>query len=253
MAVFHAEPGQTDTTDPDPLPEGFTGQLSLRGPETLGYDETVSTLQRLGILISWAQAQQARVAARLEVLFARDITEASGREEPALAMSLAAAEASTALNIPHMTAMQLISESTRLCTDAPQTLARLAEGKIALQHARIILDETHNLPTDTLEEPATGTAPAAQPHQQQAPAHRMMRKPANWTSDSKTLIRNPDLPATTDRTSRLTGTAPVIPRPEPGSPSGARSNAICSRQPREGPLPDSDAVPDGCGNHGSRT
>ncbi|MEB7449233.1 HNH endonuclease signature motif containing protein [Arthrobacter koreensis] len=159
MAVFHAEPGQTDTTDPDPLPKGFTGQLSLRGPETLGYDETVSTLQRLGILISWAQAQQARVAARLEVLFARDITEASGREEPALAMSLAAAEASTALNIPHMTAMQLISESTRLCTDAPQTLARLAEGKIALQHARIILDETHNLPTDILEEPATGNAP----------------------------------------------------------------------------------------------
>ncbi|MFJ2661999.1 HNH endonuclease signature motif containing protein [Arthrobacter koreensis] len=150
VSVFHAEPGQTDTTDPDPLPEGFTGQLSLRGPETLGYDETVSTLQRLGILISWAQAQQARVAARLEVLFARDITEASGREEPALAMSLAAAEASTALNIPHMTAMQLISESTRLCTDAPQTLARLAEGKIALQHARIILDETHNLPTDIL-------------------------------------------------------------------------------------------------------
>ncbi|MFE5116976.1 hypothetical protein ACFQ9D_13470, partial [Arthrobacter koreensis] len=72
MAVFHAEPGQADTTDPAPLPEGFTGQLSLRGPETLGYDETVSTLQRLGILISWAQAQQARVAARLEVLFARD-------------------------------------------------------------------------------------------------------------------------------------------------------------------------------------
>ncbi|GAA1355481.1 hypothetical protein GCM10009636_23070 [Arthrobacter koreensis] len=159
MAVFHAEPGQADTTDPDPLPEGFTGQLSLRGPETLGYDETVSTLQRLGILISWAQAQQARVAARLEVLFARDITEASGREEPALAMSLAAAEASTALNIPHMTAMQLISESTRLCTDVPQTLARLAEGKIALQHARIILDETHNLPIDILEEPAAGTAP----------------------------------------------------------------------------------------------
>ncbi|MFF2675074.1 DUF222 domain-containing protein [Arthrobacter koreensis] len=169
MAVFHAEPGQTDTTDPAPLPEGFTGQLSLRGPETLGYDETVSTLQRLGMLISWAQAQQARVAARLEVLFARDITEASGREEPALAMSLAAAEASTALNIPHMTAMQLISESTRLCTDAPQTLARLAEGKIALQHARIILDETHNLPTDILEEPAAGSAPGRAPGSAPAP------------------------------------------------------------------------------------
>ena len=103
------------------------------------------------MLVSWAQAQQARVAARLEVLFARDIADASGREEPALAMSLAAAEASTVLNIPHMTAMQLISESSRLCADAPQTLARLAEGRIALQHARIILEETHNLPTDILE------------------------------------------------------------------------------------------------------
>ncbi|MFZ3416186.1 DUF222 domain-containing protein [Arthrobacter sp. 3Tela_A] len=106
----------------------------------------MSALHRLGMLVSWAQAQQARVAARLEVLFARDIADASGREEPALAMSLAAAEASTVLNIPHMTAMQLISESSRLCADAPETLTRLSEGKIALQHARIILEETHNLP-----------------------------------------------------------------------------------------------------------
>ena len=125
--------------------------MSFRGTESLGYDETVSALQRLGMLVSWAQAQQARVAARLEVLFARDIAEASGREEPALALSLAAAEASAVLNIPHMTAMQLISESSRLCADAPETLARLAEGKIAMQHARIILDETHNLPADVLD------------------------------------------------------------------------------------------------------
>ncbi|MFZ3416652.1 hypothetical protein [Arthrobacter sp. 3Tela_A] len=111
----------------------------------------MSALQRLGMLVSWAQAQQARVAARLEVLFARDIADASGREEPALAMSLAAAEASTVLNIPHMTAMQLISESSRLCAEAPDTLVQLAEGKNAIQHARIILEETHNLPTDVLE------------------------------------------------------------------------------------------------------
>ncbi|MFJ2507631.1 HNH endonuclease signature motif containing protein [Arthrobacter citreus] len=153
---------------PESLPEGFAGQLSLRGPESLGYAETVSALERLGMLMSWAQAQQARVAARLEVLFARDIADASGREEPALAMSLAAAEASTVLNIPHMTAMQLISESTRLCLQAPQTLARLSEGKIALQHARIILEETQNLPTDILEpqpepEACAGSNDAAAP------------------------------------------------------------------------------------------
>ncbi|MBF4993597.1 DUF222 domain-containing protein [Arthrobacter gandavensis] len=162
--MFHADPAQAETTSPGSLPEGFTGQLCLRSPETLGYDETVSTLQRLGMLISWAQAQQARVAARLEVLFARDITQASGgREEPALAMSLAAAEASTALNIPHMSAMQLISESTRLCSETPQTLARLSEGKIALQHARIILDETHHLPADVLTAPDLRADAAADP------------------------------------------------------------------------------------------
>ncbi len=157
--VFCADPALVEDHVPESLPEGFAGQLSLRGPEALGYAETVSALERLGMLISWAQAQQARVAARLEVLFARDIAEASGREEPALAMSLAAAEASTVLNIPHMTAMQLISESTRLCVQAPQTLARLSEGKIALQHARIILEETQNLPADILEpqpEPGAG-------------------------------------------------------------------------------------------------
>ena len=150
-SVFCADPAPVEDTAAPLLPEGFAGRLSLRGAESLGYGETVSALERLGMLVSWAQAQQARVAARLEVLFARDIAEASGREEPALAMSLAAAEASTVLNIPHMTAMQLISESTRLCVQAPQTLARLSEGKIALQHARIILEETQNLPTDILE------------------------------------------------------------------------------------------------------
>ena len=167
-AVFCADPAlvaDPASGEPAVLPAGFTGHLTLHGADSLGYDETVSALQRLGMLISWAQAQQARVAARLEELFARDIAEAAGREEPALAMSLAAAEASTVLNIPHMTAMQLISESSRLCTEAPQTLTQLAEGKIAIQHARIILEETHNLPTDIPEattanldggDPATG-------------------------------------------------------------------------------------------------
>ena len=171
-SVFHADPALADSTLADDtwvaaLPEGFAGRLSFRGAGSLGYDQTVSALQRLGMLVSWAQAQQARVAARLEVLFARDIAEASGREEPALALSLAAAEASAVLNIPHMTAMQLISDSSRLCADAPETLTRLSEGKIALQHARIILEETHNLPTNILEVPeveaAAGAGPGAGP------------------------------------------------------------------------------------------
>ncbi|MSR98052.1 hypothetical protein FYJ28_04355 [Arthrobacter sp. BL-252-APC-1A] len=35
--------------------------MSLYGAEWLGYEETVSALQRLGMLMSWAQAQQARL------------------------------------------------------------------------------------------------------------------------------------------------------------------------------------------------
>ncbi|MBD7995217.1 DUF222 domain-containing protein [Arthrobacter sp. Sa2CUA1] len=148
MPVFCADPAGLADVPEETLPEGFAGRLSLRGAGNLGYEETVTALQRLGMLVSWAQAQQARVAARLEALFARDLAEAAGKEEPALAMSLAAAEAAAVLNLPHMTALQLISESTRLCLEAPQTLARLAEGRIAIQHARIILDETQDLPTE---------------------------------------------------------------------------------------------------------
>ncbi|MBF4994255.1 DUF222 domain-containing protein [Arthrobacter gandavensis] len=217
--MFHADPAQAETTVPGSLPEGFTGQLSLRGPETLGYDETVSALQRVGMLISWAQAQQARVAARLEVLFVRDIAEASGgREEPALAMSLAAAEASTALNIPHMSAMQLISESTRLCSESPETLTRLSEGRIALQHARIILDETHNLPADLLEEPVPGDGSGGTGPERTGP-------PADGDSGQLDLgLNTPDAqdsangPGTQDPPGAPDGTEPADePGTEPGS------------------------------------
>jgi len=125
---------------------GFAGRLSLGSAKLLGFEETIGALERLGVLICWAQAQQARVAARLEELFARDIARAAGREDPGLALSLAAAEAGAVLNLPHMSAMRLVSESSRLGRDHPQTLARLEEGRIGYQHARIILDETQHVP-----------------------------------------------------------------------------------------------------------
>ncbi|MBD8043219.1 DUF222 domain-containing protein [Arthrobacter sp. Sa2BUA2] len=128
------------------VPEGLDGRLSLRSVELLGFAETVGALERLGALICWAQAQQARAATRLEELFARDIARAAGRENPGLALSLAAAEAGALLNLPHMSAMRLVSESSRLSREHPQTLARLAEGRIGYQHARIILDETQHVP-----------------------------------------------------------------------------------------------------------
>ena len=277
-AVFCADHVRVPDSVAKTLPEGFNGRLSLRGPESLGYDETVSALQRLGMLMSWAQAQQARVAARLEVLFARDIAGASGREEPAQAMSLAAAEASTVLNIPHMTAMQLISESSRLCSDAPQTLAQLAEGRIALQHARIILEETQNLPTDVpaLPEVETGAEHAAAPSGADTP-------PDGESGQLDLGLEDPGARSGQFGRSGQSGPggadAPGGPAGADGAPVGpaagsdgtgeaatARNvhagavlsvrgalNGICSSQLRAGLLPGSDAVPADSANPASRT
>lgn len=59
-SVFCAAPALAEDAVADALPEGFAGRLSFRAAETLGYEQSVSALQRLGMLVSWAQAQQAR-------------------------------------------------------------------------------------------------------------------------------------------------------------------------------------------------
>ena len=160
VAVFCADPAADPAEDIAGIPEGFDGRLSLRSAELLGFAETVEALERLGVLICWAQAQQTRTAARLEELFARDIARAAGREDPGLALSLAAAEAGAVLNLPHMSAMRLVSESSRLNREHAQTLARLAEGRIGYQHARIILDETQFVPNGPDPDASADAGPA---------------------------------------------------------------------------------------------
>ncbi|MCC3296609.1 HNH endonuclease [Arthrobacter caoxuetaonis] len=59
-SVFCADPALAEDAVADALPEGFAGRLSFRAAETLGYEQSVSALQRLGMLVSWAQTQQAR-------------------------------------------------------------------------------------------------------------------------------------------------------------------------------------------------
>ena len=76
-------------------------------------DEAGDTLTRLAALIGWAQAHQAQVVARIETLFARGIADVSGRENPAWAQSLAAAEIGALLRLPHMSALQIGRASCR--------------------------------------------------------------------------------------------------------------------------------------------
>ncbi|WP_312180556.1 DUF222 domain-containing protein [Arthrobacter sp.] len=133
------------------FPNGFDGRLSLKEPGFLTADEAGHTLARLGALISWAQAQQAQVVARIEKLFARDIVQTAGREDHAWAQSLAAAEVGAILHLPHMSALRLVNESNNLCTGTIQTLERLSEGRISYQHARVVLDEVQYVPDDERE------------------------------------------------------------------------------------------------------
>ena len=98
--------------------------------------------------------------ARIEELFARDISQAAGREDPAWAQSLAAAEVGAILNLPHTSAMRLVNESNSLSTGHIGTLQRLSDGRISYQHARVVLDEVQCIPDGIADEPAPPPAGA---------------------------------------------------------------------------------------------
>lgn len=125
---------------------GFSGVIELTSPESLSSDDAGAVLERLAALASWTQAQQARVIHRMEELIAAEVEGSFKKPDDALAMSLTAAEAGAVLNIPHMSAMQLVDESDRLCTAHAATLAALSHGHISHRHARAMLDQLQGIP-----------------------------------------------------------------------------------------------------------
>ncbi|MBD8044839.1 DUF222 domain-containing protein [Arthrobacter sp. Sa2BUA2] len=124
----------------------FHGAVSLISPETLDPEEAGTVLARLAALASWAKAQQTRVVHRLEALIAEEVEGSLQQPDEGLAMSLTAAEAGAVLNIPHMSALQLVSDASQLCTDRTATLAALSHGHISHRHARAVLDQLQNIP-----------------------------------------------------------------------------------------------------------
>ncbi|WP_181034552.1 HNH endonuclease signature motif containing protein [Arthrobacter sp. 08Y14] len=130
--------------------DGLTGSLVLQGAEALTQDESSVVLSRLDALVRWAQAQQAKVLHRMEILFRDDLLEDIGREDPALTFSLAAEEAAAILHLPTNTAKMLMSEAGRLCTTHTATLARLEDGSLGYGHAQTVLDQSQNVPEPEL-------------------------------------------------------------------------------------------------------
>ncbi|MCC9146793.1 MULTISPECIES: HNH endonuclease signature motif containing protein [unclassified Arthrobacter] len=151
-----AEPAAACSTaagSPDRVyPDGFTGTLALQNLEAFDEQTVGDALSRVAHLISWAQAQQARLMDRMEATFRDRFHAASGRLEPGMGFSLAAAECATILNVPQMTAQRLMFEAGTLCSTHTATLAGLEEGQISYAHAQVVLDQCQNVPSAALPE-----------------------------------------------------------------------------------------------------
>ncbi len=133
----------TDTT-PGP---GLRGSLEFVQADSVSAADAVPILRQLAALVSWAQAQQALVIHRMETDLRREIEENLGTVDGSVALSAAAAEVGSALNLPHMSAMALVSESDTLCTVNRSTHAQLSRGAISYRHAQRIMDEVRAVPS----------------------------------------------------------------------------------------------------------
>ncbi|MCC9146533.1 MULTISPECIES: HNH endonuclease signature motif containing protein [unclassified Arthrobacter] len=133
-------------------PDGFTGTLALQNLEAFDEQTVGEALGRVAHLISWAQAQQARLMDRMEEVFRDRFFDASGPVEPGIAFSLAAAECATILNVPQTTAQRMMYEAGSLCSTHASTMVSLEEGLLSYAHAQVVLEQCENLPAAALPE-----------------------------------------------------------------------------------------------------
>ncbi|MCQ1987857.1 DUF222 domain-containing protein [Arthrobacter sp. zg-Y844] len=132
--------------------DGFTGTLALQNLEAFDEQTVAEALSRMAHLMSWVQAQEARLVNRMGELFRDDMYAASKWIEPGLAFSLAASECAAILNVPQVTGQRLLSEATSLCTSHAATLTGLEEGRFSYQHAQVVLDQCQNVPAAAFPE-----------------------------------------------------------------------------------------------------
>ncbi|MCC3276190.1 HNH endonuclease [Arthrobacter sp. zg-Y20] len=139
------------TTDPG-FPDGFSGTLALQNLESFDDQATGEVLVRVAHLIAWAEAQRARMLNRMETLFREDYAGPTGRVEPGMAFTLAAAECAALLQIPHGTAQRLMFEAGLLTDTHTATLEALQDGRLSYGHAQVVLDQCESVPAAELPE-----------------------------------------------------------------------------------------------------
>ncbi|MCQ2002162.1 HNH endonuclease [Arthrobacter zhaoxinii] len=131
-------------------PDGFTGTLALQNLESFDEDMAGDALVRVAHLISWGEAQRARLLNRMEQIFRHNFFDPSERDKPGIAFSLAASECAAILNVPQVTGERLLSEAGQLCGTQTATLAGLEEGRFSYQHAQVVLEQCRNVSAEKL-------------------------------------------------------------------------------------------------------
>ncbi|UWX97422.1 HNH endonuclease [Arthrobacter zhaoxinii] len=131
-------------------PDGFTGTLALQNLESFDEDMAGDALVRVAHLISWGEAQRARLLNRMEQIFRYNFFDPSERDKPGIAFSLAASECAAILNVPQVTGERLLSEAGQLCGTRTATLTGLEEGRFSYQHAQVVLEQCRNVPASKL-------------------------------------------------------------------------------------------------------
>ncbi|MCQ2001826.1 HNH endonuclease [Arthrobacter zhaoxinii] len=138
--------------DAGAFPDGFTGTLALQNLESFDAQRVGVALSRMAHLMSWVQAQEARLVNRMQEIFRDDFHAASGSLEPGMAFSLAASECAAILNVPQVTGQRLLSEAMSLCTSHTATLTGLEDGRFSYQHAQVVMDQCQNVPATQFPE-----------------------------------------------------------------------------------------------------
>ncbi|MDM7991567.1 HNH endonuclease signature motif containing protein [Arthrobacter sp. zg-Y877] len=194
--------GPSDAGNCARYPDGFTGTLALQNLESFDEDMVGNALGRVAHLISWAQAQQARLINRMEVIFRDSIASDWGKAEPGLAFSLAASECAAILNVPQVTGQRMMSEARSLCGTHSATLSGLEQGCFSYQHAQVVLDQCGNLPADAVPEFEASLLKAAEGQtraQFSAKARRLREKQYPDTIEKRHLTAFEQRKVTLDR------------------------------------------------------
>ncbi|MDM7988929.1 HNH endonuclease signature motif containing protein [Arthrobacter sp. zg-Y877] len=141
------------------LPAGLMGMLSLQEPAGLGQEAALQVLERLGAVVSWAQAQQARTVHRLMELTAANLgrypdsdlampgsgTSAEVQGSGEWVLRATAAEVGALLGLTGLAAQRLVSDSEQLSTRCTETLSELERGVIDYRRARTVIEQTGGL------------------------------------------------------------------------------------------------------------